>query len=103
MLPGLAGSALEEDMGRAGFTDVRLEEMTPALEFPYTEACTQYLQDVSPALATSLSDKSSEEQAEYRQRLAEKLRQYALVDGSVRIPNVTICAVGRRSWAMSLL
>jgi enediyne biosynthesis protein CalE5 len=52
--------------------------------------------DVSPVLAALLSDKSFGQQAEYRQRLAEKLRQYVTVDGSVRIPNVTICAVGRR-------
>jgi hypothetical protein len=83
-------------MIHAGFTDVRVEEMTLILELPSTEDCTQYLMDVSPDFAVLLSDKSSGQHAEYRQRLAEKLRQYMIVGGSVRVPNVTICAVGRR-------
>ena len=95
-LSGSAENALEKEMIHAGFTDVRVEEMTLILELPSTEDCTQYLMDVSPDFAVLLSDKSSGQQAEYRQRLAEKLRQYMIVDGSVRIPNVTICAVGRR-------
>lgn len=97
--PSLSGSvenALEKEMIQAGFSDVRVEEMTLTLELPSTEDCTQYLMDVSPVLAALLSDKSSGQQTEYRQRLAEKLRQYVTFDGSVRIPNVTICAVGRR-------
>jgi ubiquinone/menaquinone biosynthesis C-methylase UbiE len=94
-LPGSAKGALEKEMIHAGFTDVRVEEMTLTLELPSTEDCAQYLMDVSPEFATLLSDKSSEQQNKYRQRLAEKLRQYVMVDGSVRVPNVTICAAGR--------
>lgn len=92
---GSAKGALEKEMIHAGFTDVRVEEMTLTLELPSTEACAQYLMDVSPEFATLLSDKSSEQQNKFRQRLAEKLRQYVMVDGSVRVPNVTICAAGR--------
>jgi ubiquinone/menaquinone biosynthesis C-methylase UbiE len=94
--PGSAQDALEREMFHAGFTEVHAEEMTLVLEFPSTDAFTQYLRDVSPELAALLSDKSSAQEAEYRQRLAEKLRPYVMADGSVRIPNVTICAVGRR-------
>lgn len=84
-----------KEMIHAGFTDVRVEEMALSLEFPSAEDCTQYLMDVSPEFAALLSDKAGQ-LAEYRQRLAEKLRQYVIGDGSVRIPNVTICAVGWR-------
>lgn len=94
--PGSAQDALEREMTHAGFTDVRAEEMTLVLEFPSTGACAQYLQDVSPELAALLSDKSPAEEAEYRQRLAERLWPYVMADGRVRIPNVTILAVGRR-------
>lgn len=94
--PGSAGDALEKDMIRAGFADVRVEEMALALEFPSAEDCTRYLTDVSPELAALLAGKSSGQQAEYRRRLAGKLRQYVAVDGGVRIPNVTLCAVGRK-------
>jgi hypothetical protein len=34
--------------------------------------------------------------AEYRRRVAERLQQYVTTEGGVRIPNVTVCAVGRR-------
>lgn len=96
--PGLsvaAKDALEQEMINAGFTDVHTEEMALTLEFPSAEECAQYFMDVSPELVALLSDKSSGQQAEYRQRLAERLRHYVIVDGSVQIPNVTICAVGR--------
>jgi hypothetical protein len=70
--------------------------MTMTLELPSAEDCTQYLMDVSPEFATLLADKSPAQQEEFRQRLAEKLRQYVMPDGSVRVPNVTVCAAGRR-------
>jgi ubiquinone/menaquinone biosynthesis C-methylase UbiE len=94
--PGSARNALEQQMISAGYKDVRAEEMALTLEFPSTDACTQYLMDVSPELAALFSDRSSGQQTDYRQRLAEKLGRYVMVDGGVRIPNVTICAVGRR-------
>jgi hypothetical protein len=43
-----------------------------------------------------LTDKSPAQQAGYRRRLAERLREYVAADGCVRVSNVTICAVGRR-------
>jgi ubiquinone/menaquinone biosynthesis C-methylase UbiE len=95
-LSGSAKDALEKEMIQAGFADVRVEEMTLILELPSAEDCTQYLMDVSPEFAALLSDKSSGQREEFRQRLAEKLRPYVMVDGSVRVPNLTICAAGRR-------
>jgi hypothetical protein len=95
-LPGSARKALEEEMIRAGFRDIRIEEMTLALDFPTAQDCVQYLVDVSPELAALLSARSFRERAEYRHRLADKLRQFVATDGGVRIPNVTNCAVGRR-------
>jgi ubiquinone/menaquinone biosynthesis C-methylase UbiE len=95
-LSGSARDALEKEMIDAGFTDVRLEEMTLTLELPSAEDCAQYLADVSPEFLALLSSKSSGQQAEFRQRLAEALCQYTIVDGRVRVHNTTICAVGRR-------
>jgi ubiquinone/menaquinone biosynthesis C-methylase UbiE len=95
-LSGSAGNAIKKEMIHAGFTDVRVEAMTLTLEFSSAEECNQYLMDVSPEHAALLSDRSPGQQADYRQRLAERLRQHVIADGSVRIPNVTLCAVGRR-------
>ncbi|MDQ7730337.1 class I SAM-dependent methyltransferase [Halomonas sp. SpR8] len=87
---------LEGVMARAGFTDVRTEKLTVALEFASTEAFTQYLVDVSPVVAALLSDQSPMRQAEYQHRLVQEFRRYAATDGSFRIRNVCICAVGRK-------
>jgi ubiquinone/menaquinone biosynthesis C-methylase UbiE len=94
--PGSAKSALEQEMAQAGFVDVRVEAMTLVLEIPSAPDCTQYLMDVSPEFAALLSGQSSSQQQAFRQRLADRLRPYVMADGSVRLPNVTLCAVGRR-------
>jgi ubiquinone/menaquinone biosynthesis C-methylase UbiE len=94
--PSPSEDALGNQMIRAGFSDVRVEEVALTLAFASTDDCTQYLMDVSPAFAALLSDKSPGQQAEYRHRLAERIQQYVTADGSVRIPNVTLCAAGRR-------
>lgn len=94
--PGSAGLALEKYLLRARFSDVRAETMALTLEFTSAGDCLEYLRDVSPAFAALLADRSSAQLAEYRHRLADKLREYVATDGTVRIPNVTICAVGRR-------
>lgn len=94
--PSSSENALETEMIDAGFSDVRTEEVALTLAFASTDDCAQYLMDVSPVFASLLSDKSSGRQAEYRRRLAEKLQQYVTADGGVRIPNVALCAAGRR-------
>lgn len=87
---------LGKQMTCAGFSDVRLEEMTLTLSFASADDCISYLLDVSPDFAALLSGKGPSQQAEYRHRLAEKVRRYMTTDGSVRIPNVTLCAAGRK-------
>jgi enediyne biosynthesis protein CalE5 len=94
--PGLAEGALERTMTHVGYADVRAEKMAVILEFPSIEEFTRYLMDVSPELAALLSDQPSGRQEEYLQGLAEEVRQRVTVDGSVRVQNITICAVGRR-------
>lgn len=93
---GSVEHALTKELVHAGFSDVRTEVLTLALEFASIEDCTQYLTDVSPVFADLFSGKSPAQQAEYRRRLAGKLQPYATAEGGVRIRNVTICAAGRR-------
>jgi ubiquinone/menaquinone biosynthesis C-methylase UbiE len=93
---GPVGAALEKAMIQAGFAGVCVEAMTLTLALPSSDDCIQYLLDVSPELAALLAHKSPGQQAEYRRRLADKLRPNMLLDGSVRIQNKTICVAGRR-------
>ena len=94
--PEVPEDALEGVMIRAGFADVRAEKLTVTLEWASTEAFTQYLVDVSPVVAALLSEQPPMRQKEYRDRLAQEFRRYAALDGSFRIHNVSICAVGRK-------
>ena len=87
---------LESVMIRAGFADVRAEKLTVTLELASAEAFTQYLVDVSPVVAALLSDQPPMRQKEYQYLLAQEFRRYAAIDGSFRVHNVTICAVGRK-------
>ncbi|NZA27806.1 methyltransferase domain-containing protein [Luteimonas sp. SJ-92] len=92
---GSAEAALAQQLVLAGFTDVRVEEVALTLEFRSADDCTQYLMDVSPQFSALLLGRTSTELAEYRQRLGDRLRQYTTADGSVRVPNVAVCAAGR--------
>jgi ubiquinone/menaquinone biosynthesis C-methylase UbiE len=94
--PEVPEETLESVMIRAGFADVRAEKLTVTLDLASTEAFTQYLVDVSPAVAALLSDQPPMRQKEYQNLLAQELRSYAAVDGSFRVHNVSICAVGRK-------
>ena len=94
--PESVRNALGAQMVHAGFTDVRLEEMTMILELPSPEDCAQYLADVSPEFLALLSGKAPGKRAEFRQRLADALQQHTAEDGRVRVHNATICVVGRK-------
>ncbi len=94
--PEVPEDALESVMIRAGFADVRVERLTVTLELASAEAFTQYLVDVSPVVAALLSDQPRMRQKEYQHLLAQEFRRYAAVDGSFRVYNLSICAVGRK-------
>ncbi len=94
--PEVPEDALESVMIRAGFADVRVERLTVTLELASAEAFTQYLVDVSPVVAALLSDQPRMRQKEYQHLLAQEFRRYAAVDGSFRVHNLSICAVGRK-------
>jgi SAM-dependent methyltransferase len=95
-VPSPPARPLETELLRAGFSEVRIEEATLTLAFASTADCTRYLVDVSPVFADLLSGRSSSQQVEFRHRLAERLRPYVAADGGVRIPNVALCAAGRK-------
>jgi len=93
---GLAEGKLEEALTQAGFTDVRTEMVPLVFAYQSAEAFTQYVRDVNAPLLAMLANQPAERQAEYWQRLAGAVHQYAAVDGSIQIPNTAICGVGRR-------
>ncbi|MBX9403231.1 class I SAM-dependent methyltransferase [Lysobacter sp. BMK333-48F3] len=90
-----ANEELQDLFARAGFSEVRSEEMAMALEFSSAEDCGRYLIDVSPEFSALLGDQPLAQRMEFDRRLGECLQPYATADGGVRIPNLTVCATGR--------
>jgi len=89
-------STLVHLLREAGFTGVHAEVMTIQFAWPSVAACAQYLQDVSPDLRARIAAQPAARQAAYWHALADRLAPYRSANGSVQIPNVTICAVGHR-------
>jgi len=88
--------ALARLLRDAGFTAVHTEVMTIRFAWASVADCAQYLRDVSPDLRARIASQSAAHQAAYWHALAHRLASYRTADGGVQIPNVTICAVGRR-------
>lgn len=80
----------------AGFTAVHAEMMTIRFAWQSPADCAQYLRDVSPDLRTRVAAQPAAMQAAYWQRFTRRLEPYVTINGRVEIPNVTICAAGRR-------
>lgn len=91
-----ANAELQDLFARAGFGELRSEEMAMSLAFASVEDCGRYLMEVSPEFLAWLGDKPQAQRMEFGHRLGERLQPYVGADGSVRITNLTVCAVGRR-------
>jgi ubiquinone/menaquinone biosynthesis C-methylase UbiE len=93
---GLAEGRLERALAQAGFTQVRAEPVEVGFVFDSVAAFIEYAKDLSAPLLAVLANQPAERQMEYWQRLAVAAQRYAAKDGSLRLPNTAICAVGRR-------
>jgi len=93
---GLAEGKLEAALTQTGFTDMHTEIVPLVFAYQSAEAFTHYVRDVNAPLLAMLANQPAAQQAEYWQRLAGAVQQYAAADGSIQIPNTAICGVGRR-------
>ena len=89
-------TALKQVLTQIGFTDVRSERLTLTFEFKSSEEYARRPRDIAAPLIALLADHSTERQAEVWRAIEDAARQYAMADGSIRMPNETICVVGRR-------
>lgn len=81
---------------QAGFDEVEVEKQTVTIEFPSFAGFRAYLEDASPIVRDVLVRQTAEKQKEAWPAIAEAFEKFTLADGCLRIPNVTICTVGRR-------
>ncbi len=93
---GLAEGVLEDVMAKAGFTDVQTETMTVDFEFPSAGSYVRFMKDVAAPIQALLSKQSSEQQNKYWETLEIDAQKYATDDGSVRLPSISPCIVGRK-------
>ena len=90
--PGL----LDRAFVQAGFADVRVESVPVIFELPTVDAYIELLRDTGPAIVGIVEKQPVAQQAAVWQAMSEGAQEFAATDGSVRMTNEAICAVGRR-------
>ncbi|MBI5826810.1 MAG: class I SAM-dependent methyltransferase [Deltaproteobacteria bacterium] len=90
--PGL----LEKVFARAGFTDVRTERLTVAMEFESPDGYVDFLKDVAAPVSAIVNKEPRAVQDQVWRAVAEAARERLGPGGTVRMENETICVVGTR-------
>jgi len=70
-----------------GFTQVRIDRMSVAYEFPSAEAYAELQQELHASRLASLRERPPEEQAKFWRALSDEARSYADHDGVVHLPS----------------
>ena len=93
----LAGpDALENAYVASGFTGVTTEHKVMTLELPSCQDYANFTLDVAGPLAAAIAQQPPEIQAKIRHDLEQAATQYASADGSISMPNETICVSGTK-------
>ncbi len=90
--PGL----LEQAFAEAGFTDVRSEHMDVIMEFDSPEAYMQMMLDIAAPIIALIDQQPAALREEILRGIEKAAGEYAVAGGGVRMPNETVCVVGRR-------
>ncbi|MBI4216772.1 MAG: methyltransferase domain-containing protein [Chloroflexi bacterium] len=91
-----APGAVEQAFTKAGFRDTRVESVEMILEVPSAQGYVSLLRDVTPPLRAILAQQPAQRQEQVWQGIAQAAQQHAQPDGTLRMANETIIAVGRR-------
>ncbi len=89
-------TALEQSFREAGFAEVRSERLTVTYELSSAEEFVQRSCDVNVVINNALATQPVKQQEAVRRAIADAAQEYATGDGRIRIPNESICVVGRR-------
>ncbi len=80
----------------AGLTSIQCEPFPVTFEFASVDELLGHLGDVSAPIRMIMATLSPVEQAEFWKKLAEAAAQFAGADGTLRLPNACLVAVGQR-------
>jgi len=89
--PEAVGGLLEA----GGFSDVTVEEADVTLEWESPEEFTTFIREIAPPISAMIDPHPKEVQDEAWAAITEATRQAAADDGTVRLSNLTLLAVGR--------
>lgn len=78
------GSALEQSVREAGFTDVHSEPLNITFKFDSMDDYIRYLKDVAAPINNLIADQSEERKEEVWSAVAEANRQFVDPDGTLR-------------------
>ncbi len=81
---------------QAGFADVQVETQPVTFLFPSFGIYRTFLEDVVPVVRGVLGNQPADQQAAAWQAIAEAVQPFVQADGTLQIPNSTICATGKR-------
>jgi SAM-dependent methyltransferase len=86
---------LERSFTRAGFTDVSIERQTLTFEYRSIEEFIEERPATSASIRSMLAEASPVQRGKIWQMVGEAIGKYQDASGSLRIPNDTVCVVGR--------
>ncbi len=93
----LAGpDALQNAYVASGFAGVTTEHKVVTLELPSCEDYANFTLDLAGPLTAAIAQEPPEIQAQIRRDLELAARQYASADGSISMPNETLCVSGTK-------
>ncbi|MBI5903211.1 MAG: class I SAM-dependent methyltransferase [Deltaproteobacteria bacterium] len=87
---------IEKVFGQAGFTDVRAERLTVAMEFESPDGYVDFLKDVAAPVSAIVNKEPRAVQDQVWRAVAEAARGRRGPEGAVRMENESICIVGTR-------
>ncbi len=90
-----APGAVEEAFTSAGFRGVQAEPVEMIMDLPSEETYVSMLKDVAAPLRAMLGQQPAQRQEEVWQEIAQAAQQYARPDGTLKMANEAVIAVGQ--------
>ncbi len=82
-------------LGGGGFSEVKVEDVEVTFEWESPEEFTTFVREIAPPIRAIIDPHPEEVQDETWQAITDAIRQQAADDGSVKLTNLVLMAVGR--------
>jgi len=89
-------TVLEQTLSKAGFTDIRSEQLTVTIEWASAEAYTGFQQAIAAPIQAMLVNEPTERQEHVWRAVTDAARKHADSEGILKLRNQAICVTARR-------